>query len=221
MELKEKLLLIQNDLKAPKNQWNKFGEYYFRNCEDILEAVKPICVTHKATLVLSDDVVQIGDRFYVRANAILYDIGSDKEICVTAYAREEESKKKMDGSQVTGAASSYARKYALNGLFNIDDTKDADTTNIDEDETKEPKKTKGPEKSKGEEKTAKIVDRLGLIENLMKAGSKIEKVCKFFGKAQNELTDEMIVKFTEGALGNLNIHQLEEYRDNLNNQGGK
>ena len=217
MELKEKLLLIQNELKAPKSQINNFGKYKYRNCEDILEAVKPICATYKATLVLSDDVVQVGERFYLRANAILYDIGSDKELKVTAYAREEESKKGMDGSQVTGAASSYARKYALNGLFNIDDTKDADTTNIDENETKETKKTKEPEKSKGEIKTAKAIDRIGLIENLLKAGSTIEKACKFFDKRQNELTDEMILKFTDGALGNLNIHQLEEYRDSLTN----
>ena len=123
-----KLLNIQRDLKAPKSQYNSFGKYNYRNCEDILEAVKPLCAREKACLTLSDEVVQVGDRYYVRANASLYDCKTGELIqSVKAYAREESEKKGMDGSQVTGAASSYARKYALNGLFDIDDTKDADS----------------------------------------------------------------------------------------------
>lgn len=125
----EKLLNIQAELKAPKSQYNAFGKYKYRNCEDIQEAVKPLCVKYKAVLFLSDEIVHIGDRYYVKAVATLSDIESDGSICVSALAREEEDKKGMDGSQITGASSSYARKYALGGLFALDDTKDSDTTN--------------------------------------------------------------------------------------------
>ena len=126
----EKLLNIQNELKAPKSQFNDFGKYKYRNAEDILESVKPLCFKYKATLTLSDEIVLIGERYYVKATATLTDNEKPElKIWITAYAREEESKKGMDGSQVTGASSSYARKYALNGLFNIDDTKDSDSTN--------------------------------------------------------------------------------------------
>lgn len=124
------LAAIQYELKAPKTQYNSFGKYNYRNCEDILEAVKPLLVAHGAALSLSDDLIQIGDRYYIKATAALMNINRPSEcISVTAYAREDETKKGMDGAQVTGAASSYARKYALNGLFCIDDTKDADATN--------------------------------------------------------------------------------------------
>ena len=126
-KLLEKLSAIQNELKAPKGQYNNFGKYKYRSCEDILEALKPICKKHKTVLKLSDELKQIGERYYVEATAILFDLESENKIETTASAREEETKKGMDGSQITGTASSYARKYALNGLFNIDDTKDADT----------------------------------------------------------------------------------------------
>lgn len=120
----EILSAIQSELKAPKNQFNKFGGYNYRNCEDILEALKPILAKHKAINLLSDEIVSIGTRFYVKATATLK-VG-DEKISVSAFAREEESKKGMDSSQLTGSTSSYARKYALNGLYAIDDTKDAD-----------------------------------------------------------------------------------------------
>lgn len=113
---------IQKELKAPKGQVNKFGNYNYRSCEDILEAVKPLL--GKAVLVISDDIVQVGDRFYVKATARLSDGGESVE--AVAFARESFDKKGMDSAQITGATSSYARKYALNGLFCIDDTKDAD-----------------------------------------------------------------------------------------------
>ena len=134
----EKLLNIQNELKAPKSQFNAFGKYKYRNAEDILESVKPLCFKYKATLTLSDEIVLIGERYYVKATATLTDNEKPElKIWTTAYAREEESKKGMDGSQVTGASSSYARKYALNGLFNIDDTKDSDSTNTHGKDDKE------------------------------------------------------------------------------------
>ena len=128
MNIYEKLLNIQNELKAPKNQFNKFGNYKYRNAEDILEAVKPICLKYKAVINVYDTVKQVGDRYYVEANAVITDVEKPAEYIENkASAREEESKKGMDSSQVTGATSSYARKYALNGLLCIDDTKDTDS----------------------------------------------------------------------------------------------
>ncbi len=121
----EILKKIQKELKAPKNQYNAFGKYKYRSCEDILEAVKPLL--NNATLVINDEMVVIGERYYIKATATLTE--EDKSISATAYAREPEEKKGMDSAQITGATSSYARKYALNGLFLIDDTKDSDATN--------------------------------------------------------------------------------------------
>lgn len=121
----KELIKIQEELKAPKSQYNSFGNYKYRSAEDILEAVKPLCHKNGCTLTLSDELKQIGDRYYIESTATL--TKDSNSISVTAYAREAESKKGMDPSQITGTASSYARKYALNGLFCIDDTKDADT----------------------------------------------------------------------------------------------
>lgn len=156
MNIFEKLLAIQQELKAPKGQYNSFGKYSYRSCEDILEAVKPICAKYNIVLTVSDDLVYMGDRYYIKATARLIDtefpVGYDVSTKIstvskavidkynsienTAYAREEETKKGMDGSQITGTASSYARKYALNGLFCIDDTKDADTDEYKKQEQK-------------------------------------------------------------------------------------
>lgn len=129
MGVYEKLLAVQSELKAPKGQFNSFGKYKYRSCEDIMEAVKPILAKKKAIVLLCDELVMVGNRFYVKATATFVDAEDGGLVAVDAYAREDETKKGMDGSQVTGAASSYARKYALNGLFAIDDTKDADATN--------------------------------------------------------------------------------------------
>ena len=126
-ELLKKLSQVQIELKAPKGQYNSFGKYAYRSCEDILEAVKPLLHKNGLVLTVGEEVECINNRYYIRATAIVYDIESGKCTKCAAYARESEVKKGMDDSQVTGTASSYARKYALNGLFNIDDTKDADT----------------------------------------------------------------------------------------------
>lgn len=142
MNIPEKLLKIQTELKAPKNQFNSFGKYNYRSCEDILEGLKPLLDEYKATLIIADEIVQIGERYYVKAIATLQDVESKEYIHTVAYAREDESKKGMDLAQVTGSTSSYARKYALNGLFAIDDTKDSDTTN---DHGKERKTTDKPQ----------------------------------------------------------------------------
>ena len=126
MSVYEKLLKIQGSLKAPKGQYNGFGKYKYRSCEDILEALKPLLVENKAVVTINDSLVQVGERYYVQAVATLTDVEDGKQVSVMAYAREALSKKGMDESQVTGATSSYARKYALNGLFAIDDNKDMD-----------------------------------------------------------------------------------------------
>lgn len=127
---------IQQELKVPKNQRNTFGNYNFRNCEDIMEASKPICAKHNCLLTCSDELIQVGDRYYVKATATLFDIDSEESISTSACAREEETKKGMDASQITGASSSYARKYALNGLLQLDDNKDADTNEYKKQQNK-------------------------------------------------------------------------------------
>lgn len=132
-ELYEKLYYIQQELKAPKGQYNDYGKYSYRSCEDIYNAVKPLLKDLKLTLTMNDELIMVGDRYYIKATALLTD--GENIIQNTAYAREEETKKGMDGSQITGASSSYARKYALNGLFLIDDVKDSDSTNTGDEIT--------------------------------------------------------------------------------------
>lgn len=147
MNVYEKLMNIQAELKAPKNQYNDFGKYHYRSCEDILEGLKPVLAKHKTAVTISDEIVLIGDRYYIKAIATLIDTESEVNfldgqgvISVSAYAREDEQKKGMDASQLTGSTSSYARKYALNGLFAIDDTRDSDATNKhDTGQIKKPK----------------------------------------------------------------------------------
>ena len=129
MTIYDKLTDVQSKLKVPKSQFNKFGGYSYRSCEDILEAVKPLLEAHKLCLTISDDIESVGDRIYVKATVRLIDNEGKSAIETTARAREENEQKGMVAPQITGTASSYARKYALNGLFAIDDTKDADATN--------------------------------------------------------------------------------------------
>ena len=126
-EIRQKLMHIQQELNAPKSNYNSFGKYSYRSCEDILEAVKPLLSAQRCVLTISDTIKQVGERYYIEATATISDCESGDTISNTAFAREAEDKKGMDESQITGATSSYARKYALNGLFCIDDVKDADT----------------------------------------------------------------------------------------------
>nr|DAI96587.1 MAG TPA: ERF superfamily protein [Caudoviricetes sp.] len=149
-ELHKKLWTIQQTLNAPKNQRNNFGGYSYRSAEDILEAVKPLL--QNVTLTLNDEIILIGERYYVKATATLSD-GEDA-IAVTAYAREEENKRGMDASQLTGATSSYARKYALNGLFCIDDAKDADTDAYAKQTNQQPRQQKNPPKQQPQQQKA-------------------------------------------------------------------
>lgn len=151
MNLREKLTLIQTSLKAPKGQFNSFGKYHYRSCEDILEALKSHLASTKTAIIINDEIIAVGTRIYVKATATLLDNESEETISISASARECEDKKGMDSSQITGATSSYARKYALNGLFCIDDNKDADSS----DNSKEDKKPKSEQKDYKCEKCGK------------------------------------------------------------------
>lgn len=132
MNIYQKLLAVQRKLKVPKSQYNSFSEFYYRNCEDILEAVKPLCEEIKVVLQLTDEVKEVGGRVYVMATARLIDLEQEGSIESLGFARETESRAKFDAAQLTGAASSYARKYALSGLFGLDDSKDADALPSDD-----------------------------------------------------------------------------------------
>lgn len=168
----EKLVEIQTRLKAPKGQENKFGGYKYRSCEDILEAVKPLLHEYGCVLCLSDDIVEVGGRVYVKATAHLTD-GTPPDIFVAAFAREADSRKGMDDSQITGSASSYARKYALNGLFAIDDTKDADATN-----------THGKAKTEAQEAIQALDNMPATEAQLIRIKDTIENIaglCKYYG----------------------------------------
>lgn len=190
MTVYEKLLKVQTMLKAPKSQYNAFGKYNYRNCEDILEAVKPICKEVNAVVYLSDEIELIGERYYVRATARFIDPESGEGVYAVAYAREEETKKGMDGSQVTGASSSYARKYALNGLFDIDDTKDSDTTNT---HGKEEEQTFQQAKPKAAPKAKEQTPREMLIAKLKEKGINAAEYAKE-KNLNHETTDERYIE---------------------------
>ncbi len=198
MNIYEKLLGIQRQLKAPKNQYNSFGKYNYRNCEDILEAVKPLCAQHKAVLTVSDEIETVGERYYVKATATLYDTESSDKISVTARAREEAEKKGMDGSQVTGASSSYARKYALNGLFAIDDTKDSDATNKGDKADKPPKATEESETEMDYETACGLKTKGG--KNLDTLEDKELKILTTCGAKRYEAAAKVILEYRKAQL---------------------
>lgn len=187
MELNDKLLIIQSKLKAPKNQYNDFNKFYYRSAEDILEALKHLLKEVGCTLTISDEIVVVAERVYVKAIATLSD-GKDS-ISTTAFAREEESKKGMDAAQITGAASSYARKYALNGLFCIDDTKDPDSTNKGEQETRSSAAPKTISKPVAKP-TAKPATKPEAKPNDLEQAKKALDLCK-----DNKSIDEVVKTF--------------------------
>ena len=197
MNIYEKLLKAQVELKAPKGQYNSFGKYKYRSCEDILEALKPVLDKLKLTLFIKDDVIEVNTRNYVKATITLVNTEKPDEIIETsALAREEETKKGMDGSQITGASSSYARKYALNGMFMIDDTKDSDSTN-----------THGKEEAKKTSETEfkKAIDMINALAN---TEEKSEKVF------------DMIEKFNKNSLLDCTIEELKKVYNELKKIGG-
>ena len=182
------LAQIQSELKAPKGQRNTFGKYNYRSCEDILEAVKPLLKERGLVILITDDIVQLGERYYVRATATIYD-SEGSYISNSALAREEAVKKGMDASQITGATSSYARKYALNGLFAIDDTKDADATNKGQDEPKPAKATAHPA----------FTDE---IRTALAKAQTVQELVETFGRLPQTLRDSNEVKGHRAQLKN-------------------
>lgn len=189
MAMLEKLSLIQQQLKAPKSMYNSFGKYKYRNAESILEAFKPYESKYNVALIVGDDIVQVGDRFYVKATATFFDCESGEKIENSAFAREDPDKKGMDGSQVTGSSSSYARKYALNGLLLLDDTQDADT----DEYTMQTTSFIGPEQK------AKI------LEELNRTGVSRKSLCASYGISS---LDAMKADDFENA-----IEKLKKYPD--------
>ena len=193
MNIYEKLLKAQVELKAPKGQYNSFGKYKYRSCEDILEALKPVLDKFKLTLFIKDDVIEVNTRNYVKATITLVNIEKpDEQIKVSALAREEETKKGMDGSQITGASSSYARKYALNGMFMIDDTKDSDSTN-----------------THGKEEKTEAERKKEAIEAINKLADTEEKTEKVF---------DMIAKFNKNSLLDCSLDELKKVYKELKNK---
>lgn len=179
----QKMNRVQVELKAPKNQWNKFGKYYYRSCEDILEGLRPLKEKYEVDVFLSDSVEKVGDRYYIVSEAEFVDCETGDSIKKYGRAREEEIKKGMDSSQITGSASSYARKYALNGLFAIDDIKDSDTTNNSAQPTTQAKK---------EASTGLTNQHLNkLFELGVKKGYSQEKVRQQVVKKFNKTAEEM------------------------------
>lgn len=177
--MENQLSIIQNKVKAPKGQFNSFGKYHYRSAEDILEAVKQVVNPMGFSITISDTIINVGDRYYIKATATL---SNGKETWSTdGYAREEESKKGMDGSQVTGASSSYARKYALNGLFALDDTKDSDATN-----------------THGKEQQSKPKIDNAILTSSINATSTIEGLNSYYQQVNSayELTQDQIKLFS-------------------------
>lgn len=189
----EKLQKIQKELKAPKGQYNSFGKYKYRSAEDILEAVKPLLDSNGCALTISDKVVYIGDRYYIQATATLYDSKTGSVIAdVCALAREEAEKKGQDSSQITGTASSYARKYALNGLFCIDDTKDADTD--------EYAKTTGKQNKSEKKESSGMTYRDKVYAVAKERGLSVHEIAKDYGLNGNTTEERFaeVLKDLEG-----------------------
>ena len=197
MNINEKLAMVQQELIAPKNQYNSFGKYNYRSCEDILEGLKPCLAKVKAAVTITDEVVCIGSRYYVKATANFIDCEADCKISNSAYAREEETKKGMDASQITGATSSYARKYALNGLFCIDDVKDADTRDNRINEAEKQAEAEAEQK-KLESSLVSEVKAKALEARCKKEGIALETIFRLYKiKSLSELTEKKYMNIHE------------------------
>lgn len=220
MKLHEKLSIVQSKLKAPKGQYNSFGKYSYRSAEDILEAVKPLNSEHGLVLTISDEIKEVAGRVYVVATATITD-GTDA-VRVTAYAREPENKKGMDDSQITGATSSYARKYALNGLYAIDDNKDADTDEHKQQQDNAPKKQQAQKqqpkaKEPTEQELHEIVEKY--VRNIEALGVDRQKLVEFVCNKHNvgnlfDLAPNVLV-------GELKAIYLNKKQQTEQKQGGK
>lgn len=202
MKLHEKLLAIQTKLKAPKGQYNKFGNFNYRSAEDILEAVKPLNAEQGLLLTITDEIKEVGGRVYVVATATVSD-GTD-ELKVSAFAREPENKKGMDESQITGATSSYARKYALNGLYAIDDNKDADTDEHKQQQENAPKKQQAQKQQQQKQQPTKEPTEKELHELVEKYVRNIEAL----GVERAQVVDYVCNKHSVGNLFDLKPNVL-------------
>lgn len=220
--IRTKLMHIQTELKAPKNLYNSFGKYKYRNLEGICESVKPLLAKYGLAMTMEDSVRLVGDRVYVRAYVLLMDIESKETVDCTAYAREASTKKGMDDSQITGTASSYARKYALSGLFLLDDTKDADTDEYHTmtTRTKKATKAKGPD-PEPEDEIEKIKNQpigkakaVAFAKKLKAEGISAAFVCGLYSVAKlSEMTEEMLSNANE-RLKEIKSKQEEEEAKN-------
>ena len=208
----EKLAKVQQELIAPKNQFNKFGGYNYRSCEDILEGLKTCLAKVKAAVTITDDIVAVDGRFYVKATATFHDAESDGCISNTAFAREEEAVKGMSSSQVTGSASSYARKYALNGLFAIDDVKDADSR--DNRETKEEPKKAPDQPKKVEDMTeAEAAAEQAQIEQMKISDAKVKIIVKKCAESKVD-TKKILTLYKVNSLADLTEKKFRHICDN-------
>lgn len=211
MTIYTELSRIQKELKAPKGQFNKFGGYKYRSCEDIMEAVKPIL--NDCCLTVTDDIILVGDRYYIKATARLA-ISADEFIENSALAREEEVKKGMDGSQITGSASSYARKYALNGLFAIDDTKDADATNTHgkEKTANQDEPTASPLAKKYKTTDFELVAKLE--KKVAKSIEALKTMTEFLTQEQNNKIWEIVTDSRNAGVKKELVDELDKARAN-------
>lgn len=213
MSIHEKLNRIQTKLVAPKNQRNNFGNYNYRSCEDILEGVKPLLAEEKLTLILKDEIEKVDARYYVKATAILTDAETQETIENTSFAREEENKKGMDSSQVTGATSSYARKYALNGLFAIDDTKDADTdahTKTTTPAPSKPSQSSTPAKPPQQKTAPKTPPKTTVDDSLKNAISKIDGLAREKVAINKDAVIEAVSKNNGGSSDYKKVKTVED-----------
>lgn len=223
MSIIKKLSAIQTELVAPKNQYNSFGKYKYRSTEDIFEGLKPLIQKYSVAITVQDDIILIGDRYYVKATAKITDTETGDFVENVAYAREEQDKKGMDSSQVTGATSSYARKYALNGLFAIDDTKDADTDELKNKQDNTPQSNPAPSQTKPQSKTTATPKSEPKKESTADDGVK-----KFIAEIDSLIRDKVKVDSAkskdavESVLGHGNYKKLDTIEngqkilDNLN-----
>lgn len=194
--LLEKLMLVQSALKVPKGQRNDFGKYNYRSCEDILEAVKPHLLERRLALTMCDDVREVAGRFYVRAIATLHDVDTGDVMDACAWAREEETKKGMDGSQITGTASSYARKYALNALFAIDDTRDADAADTRGGQARKPAKPRQqPQRAAEGGRRARMLARIAALR----------ETC-----VRNGVTPSGLDAYLQATFGTTDVESMDE-----------
>ncbi len=212
-KLLEKLLQVQQDLRAPKNQYNSFGDYKYRSCEDILQAARPLCNASGLILTLRDSVETIKDRYYVKSEVTVTDVDSEAAFSTSAYARETDTRPKMDAAQLTGAASSYARKYALCALFAIDDTRDADS---DEYTAKTRQNASQSTKQTGTDNLPPNVKKSSESEILRsQALKKIQAAQKTAGVSNGEITAIIAWKYGKDSFKNLTLDEACDLSENL------